>query len=647
MEFNTIKKLAIGVFALLILFYLLSAGERLPNGTKIIVSTDTVPVPGSLQNIVFYFLDKENKPFDPGFTMLLKVTPDDDSDVLIQQGDLTRRSKGVFVGQIQIPSNELTKFQIKIFPVKNLYYPICKASFISKKNVVILPGQLPYPTFSDEELKMSVYAYDRISGKPAFNFPLRTIFSTDQKVDLINRILVSSAFGKVEFNTFIHKSIENKMFFVEFKSAAGEISYEIPVFKSPNPLSIRMDNITPSSLIPGTSYSEENFSETIENFDFNLKVSNSKDYNFIKEVKTEPFQTTISYDCPDSTLYQIELWQNHRLLYASELPVRQGRVVIPLPKGILADKPQRVKIWLPNNDGILSDDYVTTIPIWDSPKNHFKKVLGDIYNGTKIEFVNSLFSDKSPIVLFKPEDIKHEKKQLVSLPNTHKIEIFPDRQLQNKISSISNPSIKEIGKRYFLVTDQVNLSIFGFAKGRVFLSPQSFWEELINEIKMSNYNSNALITEIKARIAGQKHFSTSKQRENLLQLESLMIPFYFYLKTASPEVRNHEDEAKIIHSLESMIHTSLKLKSLAPSSPKTTDIDSIGPCEPFFSSEFKLSELYQALKPNGKAQIIKFSGKNTLNLIGDVIEFNNNIPDDRISQFKNLRNRPVLLEISF
>jgi hypothetical protein len=60
-----------------------------------------------------------------------------------------------------------------------------------------------------------------------------------------------------------------------------------------------------------------------------------------------------------------------------------------------------------------------------------------------------------------------------------------------------------------------------------------------------------------------------------------------------------------------------------------------------------LSEIDKALKPGGKAQIVKFSGKNNLNLTGDIIEFNNNIPDDRISLIKNLRTRPIILEISF
>jgi hypothetical protein len=323
------------------------------------------------------------------------------------------------------------------------------------------------------------------------------------------------------------------MFFLQFKSSAGNISYDIPIYKSPNPLSVRVDNISPSSIIPGTKFSPEEMGEPIGNAEISMLLPDNRPVKFIKNVHTEPHQTIISYDCPDANSYNIELWQNRRLLYASELPVRQGSVVIPLPKGILADMPQRVKIWVQNSEEVKSDDYVTTIPIWNSPKNSFKKILKDLYNGFDIKFIDSLFSDHSPIILFKSTDQKVPSQKLISTINSPSLDLFPSKQIQNKSTSFRNHTVKEIGKRYFLINDQVNLSIFGFEKGRIFLSHNSFWKALINELKISNYNISALLTEIKARISGHKHFSTSIQKDNLLQLESLMIPFYFYLKTSS------------------------------------------------------------------------------------------------------------------
>jgi hypothetical protein len=324
---------------------------------------------------------------------------------------------------------------------------------------------------------------------------------------------------------------------------------------------------------------------------------------------------------------------------------------------LLPDTPLKLKLWYLDNDGIkIFEQNLYLTGETQTPINLFfkgaERVFGDGGSALLAERAltgTGFFADNQAGKVH-INSVSHDFNQIIEpvIPPAADFNIIRETPARLLSSDIQHRP----GKRFFLVTDELQLSRYKFSSLRIWHQPRRLLGSLIGSLMLERANISYLIGEAEIRSLRLQYLSGAERPAELEKLEGLLAPlseFYEFCQS-SPELKDSW-ESGILRAIKRVSEYIAIPEKLAAALKKTpADTGRIGPFSPVLPAEVTLDALMPAIKPGGKVLLTSSERQMPINLSGDVSIFSSRSfsgKEERFEKLVNTRSLPVVVELDF
>ena len=475
-----------------------------------VLSTDGYIYPGQKQDFIISLFKtvEEETTLESKANIALKI-------ILPLRGNLKRETiiplscslPGKYLCSYEFPENlDYSEVELILFQYYRKDKPImtCKIPVKKEKAIVIQPPAKQ--VYTGEKVSFKLAAIDKKTGLSQFKIPIRVRVIPPSGYTTINRVVTSDTDGLATFETKIHSASPEGYYNFIFQSET---------FEQKITLYIKSNNINKLSNDLSAIYAND--SESVDN----------KGYIF--NLNCERNDVLLAYGCPESDFRQIEIWQNGKLHYFSNLPLEGGIISLPLNKPLLAGCPALFKVWQITDNKVSTHEKVRYIPP-NNPNN-----AGLFLTKVNSEFCNTE-KDKLAISL--------ARKGFIGVSSNLQSENLT-KVLSLDLKAVNTTPLNETALSYYdnLLKKNDNVkpeyifveNKFKFENAtscEIFLDSNSFLESYIENLSSKEVSLNNLLQESICRIDRFEFLSLQKQKEEIENIESILTPIseiYAYL----------------------------------------------------------------------------------------------------------------------
>ncbi len=634
----------------------------LPQSLFFIVSADGPARPGQTQEIVVNAFSRQNNLLvrESGLQLsaALKHATPSNPDSILNFSDLQQSHDGGYRCNFVIPDTSTGSAAFLIFYRGQTGTPAfsCPLNIESDAGLAVLPP--PTTIHPGNWLSFKIASINRKTGTGNFRLPVRVKMRTPSGHQTINRVLLTDIHGTAVFTTHIHDHAASGDYEFEFVQGKSRQTLKIPVTPAPDKNQLvrqlfkhRLNLVQPLS--PGLM-SELAMASAPVYLIRPARSSHSWKPDILSSIRAEIDQAFLTYDCGASEYRQIEVWQNGRIIYNSDLQLEAGRISIPFPHALEPSQPLLFRVWQISS-GTMKIQEQATMPA------NFKlsPVLALLQEAelwatgaTGMNFASLFFS--RPGVFATSANIVpqvltgNESPQLVSGGPKMYPHMASDTERLLENTDFTGRS----QKRFFVVDNELNLGRYRFSTMKIWLEPGRFFTSIISALRNDQANVDFLIGEAECRAIRFGFISIEDQPAELEKLEGILA----ILAELDSYAVSHPERAanwssalnRALGRLCRLIHTPENYAGRT--ADKSGEDNKVGPFSPILPGEIDLEKLFTALKPGGKVSLITGERSIPMALTGNATIYGDKgLPgqSNRIEKLVNLRSIPVIVELDF
>ncbi len=651
--------LLLGFLATIAWFFLAAPPTaKLPPSLFLVASADGDFQPGQRQEVVIQAFSREKG-------LLSKEAGLKLSAALTLQGmslssspeKLRMNSDGSYTASFQVPESWFGPASLSIFLAERPQFPLLqrKLTIRNDNELFLLPPAARI--FPGHWVSFRLATINRKSGQGVFKQPIRVKMTTPSGDTTINRVVFSDLQGTAVFTTHFHDHTASGIYEFQFSQGSSTRTARIPVWPAPDE-SRRIKtlfNSRASAFSPlSSSFLQELANASPTGYLANIPPVRPEESGLLSGIKIEADRAFLSYNAPGSEYRQIEVWQNGKLLYCSDLQLDSGRISIPFPHACDPSQPLFFKVWyLADTRLQVQEQCVLPAKIKPEPAIAMLTKAQQYTDNNGEQTIAGMFFTRPGFLA------TGQQLSIVSLTD----DTMPDLSqstdvVEPAISSTSRLLFFHDGaagrsnRRFIMVDNELNLSRYRFSAIKVWLSAPRFFASLIAAFRNQPPRIDLLIGEAECRALRFKYLNVADQPAELEKLEGIL--------NVLTELRNYADNnPEIATGWSRQLNRAAKRLAKFVFIPerfrlatenREQENDMIGPFRPILTGEVSLAELHSALKAGGK---ISFSGhgrSSPLMLSGEVaIHRPRNLPGQqpRFDKLINSRSNPIMVELDF
>ena len=591
-----------------------------------IISTDGSVVPGHSQDfLVNLFKNNDNQRTFSGYIKAgIKFSmPLTDGTTKEETVPLSYIMPGKFICSYVFPENlEETNIKMSVFPDRRIDKPILTCSLPVKNEKAIVIKEPKERIFTGDNIHFELASVEKKTGFPIFKTPIRVKMISPSGFTTLNRVVTTDTDGLASFETNIHPA-----------SPEGTYTFVLQSDNFEQKISVNVKDKSEKL----TSNQFPNLYEVIDN--------PNESSGFIFNLNCEPQGSLMAYGCTESEHRQIEIWQNGKLQYYSNLKLEGGTVSLILQKPLLAGCPVLFKVWQINKNIITSHEKIRYLPPHQTSRaSIFLKDVNSEFQNTEKDKLSIFLSRKGYIAA--PSNIKVENLTKISSPDLKAVypasnnEIpltYYENLLQSEDDSEKNVSNKE---EFFLVEHEFSLE--GMTQCSILLDSSSFLSNYLKTFISQNPCLNNLLKESICRVDRYPYLDLQEQKLELEKLEGLLIPIsevYSYLNKFPQKKTLYASQIlSIVNKIKNIIFIPAEF-TFDISKEKEDNLNNL-PMLDIKPVSRSFQSIQGLLKPTGKILLKK--EKKTFELELDKPEIN--ISSNDCDTITNLRSIPLVIK---
>ena len=590
-----------------------------------IVSTDGSIVPGHSQDfLVNLFKNTDNQRsfsdhIKASIKLKMQLTDGTTKEDIVP---LSFLKPGKFICSYLFPENlEETNVEMVVFPGKRTDKPILTCTIPVKNEKAIVIKEPDKQIYTGDNIHFELASVEKATSFPLFKTPIRVKLIAPSGFTTINRIVTTDTDGLATFETNIHPSSPEGTYTFVFLSDNFEQKVSVNIKDKSEKLS--------ANKFP-TVY------ELIDNPNENS--------GFIFNLNCEPQGSLMAYGCTESEHRQIEIWQNGKLQYYSNLKLEGGTVSLILQKPLLAGCPVLFKVWQINKDKITSHEKVRYLPPHQQNRaSLFLKDVNSEFQNTERDRLSIFLSRKGYIAA--PSNISIENLTKISSPDLKAVFPAPSNEIPISYYEeiLLNDEKSDDDQTEFYLAEH-EFSLKGMNKCTVLLDTPTFLTHYLKKLSGKKPCLDNLLKESVCRADRFQYLDLQEQNDELEKLEGLLIPIseiYSYL--------NKFPQKKAVYSSQ-ILSCVNKIKNIIfIPAEYTFDISKEKEDNLYYLPMLdikpvsrSLQSIQGLLKPTGKILLKKDDKTSELELNNPEI----NISSKDCDSITNLRSTPLIIEVN-
>lgn len=586
-----------------------------------IISTDGYIVPGQKQDfLVNIFKDIDgNRIFEDKANFGVKITiPLNNGKTEEAILPLEYKSSGKYFFSYNFPENlDYSEILVSLFPDKRTDKLIMQNKIPVKKEETLIVQPPENQIYIGDSLSFELASVDKKSGLSQFKIPVRVKLIAPSGFTTLNRIVTTDTEGMARFETKIHPASPEGFYTFVFNSGNFEQKFSIYIRKYNK-------NSTLFNTIP--AYAPVYALNENTGYIFNLNCGES--------------DALIAYGCPDSSHRQIEIWQNGKLHYYSNLNLEGGTISIILNKPLLSGCPALFKVWQLKDNKISSHEITRYIPS-HSP-NRVGKFLIDVnseFQNTNKDRLASCFARKGYLGI----SSKLMYENLTQVLSQNLKTITPNSQNEIPLNYYEN-LLKENNEKhskfsFYLVEHESDINYNKETK--LILDTKTFLTNYLENLKTDELNLNNLLEESICRVDRFKYLDLQEQTDEIKNIESLIIPLseiYCYLNKFQNQKQKYA--SPVLSTVNKMKNITFIPAEFAFDFTSNNNLNNF-PMLDIKPIPRSLQSIQGLLHATGKVMLSNDKSNTIINLDKPEIT----IPTYKYNKLSNLRNIPLILEI--
>lgn len=485
-----------------------------------ILSTDGNIVPGKRQDfLISLFKDTDNnRIFESKVRIALKInyqtTNEEKKEEIIH---LVCNRPGKYFGTFIFPENiPETIVETSVFIEREKNTPILTCKIPVKKETTIIVQPPKTQCYIGDTITFKLASVDQKSGLSKFKIPIRVRLVPPSGYTTLNRVITTGLDGLANFETRIHPASPEGYY--NFIFSYNNFTQKISLYIKHN------DNKEIYNHIPTYSH-----------------FSNNENSGFIYNLICEETNALLAYGCPESEHRQIEIWQNGKLHYYSDLALEGGTISLVFDKSnpLLSGCPTLFKIWQLKDNHVLSHEKVRYLP-FNNPNE-----IGQFLKEVNYEFQNTE-KDKLALSFSRKGFIGATNKiSIDNLTQTYSLDlknIYPTPKNEISISyyeNLLNNTSEEV-TNFCLVDKEINIK--DLKKCKIFLNTVNFLNSYLEVLSKKTNTLENLLQESICRCDIFPYLDIPSQNKEKQEIEGLLIPIseiYNYLNKYQNERKNN------------------------------------------------------------------------------------------------------------
>ena len=626
------------------------------------VSTDSNLIAGTRQDFVIYALNPSGEKPSPEnarkLSAQLSLQTAESRQPSILNSEARQLSDGAYVVSFEIPEQIMQKPAKLEINCQESHNPIFRGEVEVGRSTTLLVMPPPVVVYAGDWLNIRIAAACRKTGTGIFKAPIRVKLSGPGGHQTVNRIIQTDIDGTAMFTTHINNNSAGGRYSCEFTYGKETVRVTLNIKSIAAKNQLRSKLLQDKNLNPIRTIFESGKTLTEpQHYYFATPLSQQSDDEGLKEVTLERSQIFLSYDCPNSVWRQIEVWQNGKIHYASDLQLVSGRISVSFKSPLQSNMPVKLKLWYLNDSGIKAfektfyrtGEQLTPISMFFKEADNLLPDNGSAMLASRALASKGLLTSNhaDKIRINQSEPAPEQIIEPIVSPATafSIVQETPARLLQADVRRRS-------GKRFFLVDTELQLNRYKFSSIRIWHNPRRFFGSLLRSLTFERSNIAFLIGEAEVRALRLQYLSMAERPAELEKLEGLLAPLceFFEFCQDKPELRDAWQPGilRAASRLEKCIYIPENLSQAIKS--YKIDMAIIGPFMPVLPLELPLASLLPALKAGGKVSLVSGERQTPINLVGDVSIFSSKSfsgKDERFETLLNTREMPVVVELDF
>ena len=650
------------IFGLALQFKPETKQQAVVTDSFVAVSADSSLLTGSRQDFVIYLLNPTGAAPSPENSRQLRarllLSAANDKRPVRLESETKQLIDGAYVASFDIPDQPLHKqATLEIIAQENKSI-IFRGNVNVERNLALMILPPTEVIYAGSWLNLRVAALCRKSGRGIFKVPVRVKLTLPGGQQTVNRIIHSDIDGTAVFTTHINNNAAGGIYNCEFSHGKEKVSVKLNIKSMTEKRKTRAKALQQKVANPLTTILESDITmPEPQKYWFTTPLNQQGLNESLEKVTIEKSQIYLSYRCPGSSWRQIEVWQNGKTHYTSDLQLESGRISLSFKSPLQADIPVKIKLWYLDDTGIkVCEQAFFMAGDQETPINMFFKKTEEMFEGNGSETLArrafaapGTFSSNhdGKIRITNTSQFLDQTIEAVVPPPTefNVIKETPARLLKSDI-------LKKSGRRFFLVDNELQLNRYRFSTLRVWHNPRKLLGSLIGALMLERSNIAFLTGEAEIRVLRLQFMSVAERPAELEKLEGLLAPLmeFFEYCQDNPELR--EAWQPLILRAASRMGEHVFIPEQLAQAIKANSIDTskIGPFSPVLPYEVPLESLMPALKPGGKISLVSNERQMPINLTGDVSIFSSKSfsgKDEHFEKLVNTRSLPVVVELDF
>ena len=590
-----------------------------------IVSTDGSIIPGHSQDfLVNLFKNIDNqKAFSghikAGIKLRMPLTDGTTKEDVIP---LSFIMPGKFICSYLFPENlEETNVEMIVFPDRRTDKPIltCKIPVKNEKAVVI--KEPDKQIFTGDNIHFDLASVEKATSFPLFKTPIRVKLIAPSGFTTLNRIVTTDTDGLASFETNIHPASPEGTYTFVFQSDNFEQKVSINIKDKSEKLSA-------------------NHISTV----YELIDNPNENSGFIFNLNCEPQGSLMAYGCSESEHRQIEIWQNGKLQYYSNLKLEGGTISLLLQKPLLAGCPVLFKVWQINKDKITSHEKIRYLPPHQQYRaSIFLKDVNSDFQNTEKDRLSIFLSRKG--FMAGPPNMSIENLTKVSSPDLKAVYPISNNEIplsyyENMLITDKDSDNNESEPKFFLVEHEFALNEVN--KCTLFLDASPFLSHYLKYVIGKKHCLENLLQESICRADRFQYLDLQEQKNEIQYMEGLLIPIseiYSYLNKFPQKKQAYSSQIlSCISKLKNYIFIPAEF-TFDISNEKENQLNNL-PMLEIKPVSRSLQSIMGLFKPSGKILLKKEDNTSELELDKQEIT----IFSKDSTSFTNLRSTPLIIE---
>jgi hypothetical protein len=622
---------------------------KIPDDLLIVLSTDGPLTPGSKQEFIVYTLRTNFSSWQKSeFIARLEIKDRKNQSRIIAQANSETKNPLKFL--CEIPKTLSAKnITFNLYQKYNYTKPVFSQTLEVHKDISIIAIPPVDQVYCGRWLSTRVFCFSRRNLNGIYRVPIRVKMIAPFKQTTLNRIIHTDVNGSAWFSTFISKRAPAGSYRLEFSHGQESLSLKIPISAGQRSHKAQLTGFA-SGLNHFTSIALED--QQKEKFSIYAKKTDA----FITNLKLGNQQFNFNFDCQNSALRCLEVWQNGKLLNHDFLPIEQGRSAHPLPRSTNPDEPLRLKLWIIRGNKLTFETAALQSYKPDKGSGISSILLLQKRLNISEERLFSLLTAKQMPLYAKNLDVQTDHARLSA------ITIAPDKAFETDVAGKEQTSGSlrllvqdhtiSAANRFFLVESELNLAKYNFSSLKIHLDAEEFYRNLLSSTSNAYSGMMSILAELEVRIARFNLLPLQDQKAEIEVLEGLLIPVAEYIKF--PDLQKDKSQAvldrikRILQQLKRFIYLPDELQLMVSNISEAKIF--IGPVPEVFEVLTNKEILNSALQPGGKILLENQNNSFSANLTRNLLSFKNTDSSGKRKKLKklvNLRTDPIVVELIF